>query len=69
MLIEGPGWTSGPPELDTLCVTAIIAGLLHDIKRREEDHAVRGSIEAEKILTTLGVDAQPLLYRLCDQES
>ncbi len=36
--------------------SAIIAGLLHDIKRREMDHAVRGSIEADKILKGLSVD-------------
>jgi len=56
VLIEGPRLDVGPHELDALCVTAILAGLLHDIKRREEDHAVRGSIEAEKILAALGVD-------------
>ncbi len=36
--------------------SAIIAGLLHDIKRREPDHAVRGSIEADRILKGLSVD-------------
>ncbi len=39
-----------------LFITAIIAGLLHDIKRKELDHAIRGSIEAEKILSGLGMD-------------
>jgi hypothetical protein len=42
--------------IEPLFTAAIIAGLLHDIKRREQDHAVRGSIEAEKILKALGVD-------------
>jgi hypothetical protein len=42
--------------IEPLFTSAIIAGLLHDIKRREQDHAVRGSIEAEKILKALGVD-------------
>jgi hypothetical protein len=35
---------------------------LHDIKRREEDHAVRGSIEADRILTGLGVDDRRRSY-------
>jgi hypothetical protein len=43
-------------ELERLTESAVIAGLLHDIKRREEDHAVRGSIEAERILVELGID-------------
>src|SRR5512144_138610 len=43
-------------DIDILFTAAIIAGLLHDIKRKEQDHAVRGSIEAERILKALGVD-------------
>ena len=43
-------------------LAAIIAGLLHDIKRREEDHAFRGSIEAEKILTGLGMNLKERQY-------
>ena len=45
-----------------LFTSAIIAGLLHDIKRREQDHAVRGSIEAETILTELSVDERSRSY-------
>ena len=41
---------------------AIIAGLLHDIKRREKDHAVLGSIEAGKILKALGMDERSRAY-------
>jgi hypothetical protein len=62
VLIEGPRLDIDPHALDALCVTAILAGLLHDIKRREEDHAVRGSIEAEKILAALGVDGRSRSY-------
>jgi hypothetical protein len=50
------------PDIDTLFTAAIIAGLLHDIKRKEQDHAVRGSIEAERILTDLGMDLQERQY-------
>jgi hypothetical protein len=49
-------------EVDTLFTSAIIAGLLHDIKRKEQDHAVRGSIEAEKILTDLGMGLRDRQY-------
>jgi hypothetical protein len=42
--------------IEPLFTSAMIAGLFHDIKRREQDHAVRGSIEAERILVVLGVD-------------
>ncbi len=45
-----------------LFITAIIAGLLHDIKRKEEDHAVRGSIESERILAAMGVELQQRQY-------
>ncbi len=47
---------------EQLFVTAIIAGLLHDIKRKEQDHAVRGSIESEKILTAIGVELRERQY-------
>lgn len=55
VLVEGEHRGVDGPELGSLFTSAIIAGLLHDIKRREEDHAVRGSIEAEKILKALSV--------------
>ncbi len=58
---------SGPLNLSTaetgaLFITALIAGLLHDIKRQEQDHAVRGSIAAEKILSDLGMDLRGRQY-------
>ncbi|HET7317804.1 MAG TPA: hypothetical protein VFK23_01590, partial [Nitrospirota bacterium] len=49
-------------DIDTLFTAAIIAGLLHDIKRKEQDHAVRGSIEAERILSDLGMDLRERQY-------
>ncbi len=56
VLVEGGRKSLDPGELRQIFSSAIIAGLLHDIKRREMDHAVRGSIEAEKILKVLAVD-------------
>jgi hypothetical protein len=56
VLIEGDRKGINHADIEPLFTSAIIAGLLHDIKRREEDHAVRGSIEAERILKTLGMD-------------
>jgi hypothetical protein len=48
--------------IEPLFTAAIIAGLLHDIKRKEQDHAVRGSIEAEKILVGLGMNLRERQY-------
>jgi hypothetical protein len=47
---------------EPLFAAAIIAGLLHDIKRKEQDHAVRGSIEAERILAGLGMSLRERQY-------
>lgn len=55
VLIEGAGRLAAA-ELAVLAEAAVVAGLLHDIKRREDDHAVRGSIEADRILAELGMD-------------
>ena len=62
ILVEGSRLSIGQSVIDPLLIAALIAGLLHDIKRRELDHAVRGSIEAEKILTALGVDRRSRSY-------
>jgi hypothetical protein len=61
VLIEAERTNMGAPDRERLFTVSIIAGLLHDIKRKEQDHAVRGSIEAEKILSKLGMD-------LCDRQ-
>ena len=56
VLIETEQSNMGSPARERLLTASIVAGLLHDIKRKEQDHAVRGSIEAEKILSKLGMD-------------
>jgi hypothetical protein len=56
VLVEGCRLGIRQSVIEPLFTAAIIAGLLHDIKRREQDHAVRGSIEAENILKALRVD-------------
>ncbi len=55
VLIEGRLRGMHPAAIEQLFPLAIIAGLLHDIKRREQDHAVLGSIEADRILSALGM--------------
>jgi hypothetical protein len=62
ILIEMGGRGTSREETEPLFTAAIIAGLLHDIKRKEEDHAVRGSIESEKILTGLGMSLKERQY-------
>jgi len=62
VLIEAEQSNMGSPEQERLCTASIIAGLLHDIKRKEQDHAVRGSIEAEKILSKLGMELSERQY-------
>jgi hypothetical protein len=62
VLAEGRRLRITPSGIEPLFIAAIIAGLLHDIKRREQDHAVRGSIEAENILKSLGVDERSRSY-------
>ena len=62
VLLEADEAGINDDEAGNLFITAIIAGLLHDIKRKEEDHAVRGSIESEKILTALGVALRERQY-------
>jgi hypothetical protein len=62
VLIEGHNRGMDQAAIDPLFTAAIMAGLLHDIKRREQDHAVRGSLEAENILKTLSVDERSRSY-------
>jgi hypothetical protein len=62
VLIESSMRTYGQDEVALLTEAAIIAGLFHDIKRREADHAVQGSIEADRILSGLGVDDRRRSY-------
>jgi len=44
--------------IEKLIVTAHVSGLLHDIKRGGEDHAVAGSEEAKKILVCSGIESR-----------
>jgi hypothetical protein len=62
VLAEGRLRGMNDSAIGPLFTSAIIAGLLHDIKRREQDHAVRGSIEAEHILKELSVDERSRSY-------
>ena len=62
VLIEASGRGIMPEEQERLFPAALIAGLLHDIKRTEKDHAVLGGIEAEKILSTLGMEEKYRRY-------
>jgi len=62
VLIEAGRINMSPGDAEPLFVAAIIAGLLHDIKRKEQDHAVRGSIESEKILSKLGMGLKERQY-------
>lgn len=62
ILIEAPARGIVGPEIDRLFIAALIAGLLHDIKRKEKDHALLGSIEAEKILAAIGLDRRYRTY-------
>jgi hypothetical protein len=62
VMIEGRERGIEEEELPRLAEAAMIAGLLHDIKRREEDHAALGSLEAEKILNRLDFDRRLTAY-------
>jgi hypothetical protein len=62
VLAEGQRRGIGQKDIGLLLTAAIIAGLLHDIKRREPDHAIRGSVEADNILKTLSVDDRSRSY-------
>lgn len=56
VMIEGRARGMDEQEIGSLTEAAIMAGLLHDIKRREQDHAVLGSREAERILDRFAFD-------------
>jgi len=56
VLIEAPGRGIDEDDAAGLFLAAELAGLLHDIKRKEKDHARLGSIEADRILKDLGLE-------------
>lgn len=62
VLVEADELGINGSDREQLFIAAIIAGLLHDIKRKEQDHAVRGSIEAERILSKLGMGLRERQY-------
>jgi hypothetical protein len=62
VLVEAPIRGISAEEEERLFLAALAAGLLHDIKRREKDHAVLGGIEAERVLSTLGMDETSRRY-------
>jgi len=62
VLAEGRRLSITQSTIEPIFLAALIAGLLHDIKRREQDHAIQGSLEAERILSTLGVEERSRSY-------
>ncbi|MEW6185942.1 MAG: HD family phosphohydrolase [Thermodesulfobacteriota bacterium] len=50
ILIESQGSPAVFPDGERLCFLAHVAGVLHDIKRSEPEHARLGAIESERIL-------------------
>ncbi|MDA8099914.1 MAG: hypothetical protein M0042_09830 [Nitrospiraceae bacterium] len=58
VLAEGERLGMDGDAVEPLFVAAIVAGLLHDIKRRENDHAVKGSLEADRILSGTAMNEQ-----------
>ena len=60
VLIEAPGRGIGEDDAAGLFLAAELAGLLHDIKRKEKDHARLGSIEAGKYADIVAVAVDPL---------
>ena len=56
VLVEGADRGMSGLALEQIFSLAVIAGLLHDVKRREQDHALLGSIEAERILSSVGME-------------
>ncbi len=62
ILIEAENRGIVEENVPRLFIAALIAGLLHDIKRKEKDHALLGSIEAGRILSSLGMDCKRRVY-------
>jgi hypothetical protein len=62
VLIEAPARGIGEDDAAELFLAAELAGLLHDIKRKENDHARLGSIAAERILKDLGLEKKFRAY-------
>ncbi len=56
--IEGRRLAIAEDVMEKLVVAAHVAGLLHDIKRGDDNHAVAGSEEAKKILVCSGIEGR-----------
>jgi hypothetical protein len=56
LIIEGRKQGISGGMIEDLMVAVHIAGLLHDIKRGEEDHALRGSLLAESLIDCFGIE-------------
>lgn len=62
ILIEAPARGIGDADALDLALIGSLAGLLHDIKRAEKDHAILGSIEADRILIEIGMKGKERSY-------
>jgi len=60
--IESSAGDRDQERTEELMLCAQIAGLFHDIKRSEEDHTIKGCIEAGKILEDFDLDARYKRY-------
>ncbi|VAX28138.1 hypothetical protein MNBD_NITROSPIRAE03-579 [hydrothermal vent metagenome] len=58
VMIEGRRMAISEDIIEKLIISAHISGLLHDIKRGNENHAVAGSEEARRILVCSGIDSR-----------
>jgi hypothetical protein len=56
VMIDAERYSLPEGEIEEAVFAVHIAGLLHDIKRGSEDHAVQGSQEASKILDCFGIE-------------
>ncbi len=61
------GLSPGAPEMVRAMVLVQVAGLLHDIKRKEKKHAQKGALFAEGLLQTGGFDlTDPEIKIVCN---
>lgn len=60
--VESKLYGVGSKLLKELIVYVQIAGLLHDIRRNEKDHTIKGSDEAKKILSGFKIDSRYKRY-------
>ncbi len=58
VMIEGKRMAISGDIIEKLIISAHISGLLHDIKRGNENHAIAGSEEARRILVCSGIDSR-----------